>query len=158
MARPRKIEEAEAEKVVSEMVSKPKDVEIEDMPLNTLADYMRYNRKAREINKKLKVLRYPIKQCPVELHPHERIVFTRSDQPSNPLPVYLSNEMIHFDRTRLRDQLIPGQVYDLPRCIIQHLSDRCVPIWKWFDNPDGSKETRKAGATPRFALRTVYQD
>lgn len=158
MARPRRVEEQEAEKVVADMVTKPAPVDIEQMPLNTLADYMRYNRKARELNQKLKVLRYPIKQCPVELHPHERVVFTRNDQPSNPLPVYLSNEMIHYDRTKLKDQLRPGQTYDLPRCIIQHLSEKATPIWKWYDNPDGSKETRKAGATPRFALRTVYAD
>ena len=66
--------------------------------------------------------------------------------------------MIHYDRTKVKDQLRPGQAYDLPRCIIQHLSGKGVPQWKWFDNPDGSKETRKAGVTPRFALRTVYAD
>jgi len=158
MARTRKQDEEQSKELVAAMVTPTKEVEIEEMPLNSLGDYMRYNRKAREINKKLKLLRYPIKQCPVELHPHERVVFTRNDQPANPLPVYLSNEMIHFDRTKLKDQLRPGQTYDLPRCVIQHLADRCVPIWKWFDNPDGSKETRKAGATPRFALRTVYAD
>lgn len=158
MARTRKADEQQAKEVLASMVAKPEEVEIEDMPLNTLGDYMRYNRRAREINKKLKVLRYPIKQCPVELHPHERVVFTRNDQPSNPLPVFLSNDMIHFDRTKRKDQLMPGQTYDLPRCVIQHLSEKGTPLWKWYDNPDGSKETRKAGMTPRFALRTVYAD
>jgi hypothetical protein len=158
MAKTRRAEETEAKEVIASMVAKPEEVEIEDMPLNTLADYMRYNRKARELNKKLKIVRYPIKQCPVELHPHERVIFTRNDQPTNPLPVFLSNDMIHFDRTKSKDQLRPGQAYDLPRCIIQHLSGKGVPQWKWFDNPDGSKETRKAGVTPRFALRTVYAD
>lgn len=158
MGRTRKQDEETSAKLVTEMATQPKEVEIEEMPLNSLGDYMRYNRKAREINKKLKVLRYPIKQCPVELHPYERIVFTRNDQPTNPLPVYLSNEMIHFDRTSLKDQLRPGNTYDLPRCVIQHLAEREVPIWKWFDNSDGSKETRKSGANPRFALRTVYAD
>ena len=64
--------------------------------------------------------------------------------------------MIHFDRTAPRDRLMPGKTYDLPRCIIDHLAKKGTPLWKWFDNPDGSKETRKAGVTPRFALRTVY--
>lgn len=158
MARPRKQLEPQAETLVNSMVEKKAEVNIEDMPLTTLGEYMRYNRKARELNKKLGVLRYPIKQCPVALHPHERVVFTRNDQPTNPLPVFLSNEMIHFDRTARKDQLIPGQTYDLPRCVIQHLSERNVPVWKWFDNPDGSKETRKAGTNPRFALRTIYAD
>lgn len=158
MAKTRKAEEQEAEATVASMVAAPVEIDIEEMPLNTLADYMRYNRKARELNKKLKVLRYPIKQCPTELHPHERVIFTRNDQPTNPLPVYLSNEMIHFDRTARKDQLQPGKAYDLPRCVIQHLSEKGTPLWKWFDNPDGSKETRKAGVTPRFALRTVYAD
>lgn len=158
MARPRKVEEQEVKEVVASMVAKPESVEIEDMPLTNLGEYMRYNRKARELNKKLKILRYPIKQCPVELHPHERVVFSRNDQPTNPLPVFLSNEMIHFDRTKPRDQLRPGHTYDLPRCVIQHLSERGTPVWKWFDNADGSKETRKESVTPRFALRTVYAD
>lgn len=158
MAKTRKAEEAEAQQVINTMVTKAEPVEIEEMPLNSLADYMKYNRKARELNKKLKLLRYPIKQCPIELHPHERIIFTRNDQPTNPLPVFLSNDMIHFDRTKPIDHLKPGQAYDLPRCVIQHLAEKGTPIWKWFDNPDGSKETRKAGFTPRFALRTVYAD
>jgi len=157
MARPRRTQEEVAEGLTQEMVKK-EEVSIEDMPLNTLADYVRYNRKARELNKKLKMCRYKIKQCPVELHPHERVIFTRNDQPTNPLPVYLSNELIHFDRTKPKDQLIPGREYDLPRCVIDHLARRGTAVWKWFDNPDGSRETRKAGTVPRFALRTVYKD
>ena len=161
MPRPKKDQsrdEAQAEALTKKMIQPDTDVDIEDMPLVTLTDYVRYNRKAREINKRLKVLRYPVKVPPTELHPHERVVFTRNDQPSNPLPVFLSNELIHYDRTKLKDQLVPGKTYDLPRVVIEHLSKCATPIWKWFDNPDGSKETRKAGVTPRFALRTIYAD
>lgn len=158
MAKTTKTQEKHAEEMAASMIDKPEEINIEDMPLNTLADYMRYNRKAREINKKLKLLRYPIKQCPAELHPHDRVVFTRNDQPTNPLPVFLSDDMIHYDRTAPKDQLRPGQSYDLPRCVIKHLADKGTPVWKWFDNPDGSKETRRAGFTPRFALRTIYAD
>ena len=158
MGRPRKVEEAQANELVSEMIKKPEPVDIEDMPLTTLGEYMRYNRKARELNKKLKICRYPIKQCPVELHPTERVVFGRVDQPTNPLPVFLSNEMIHYDRTALKDQLRPGQTYDLPRCIVDYLSKKGTSVWKWFNNPDGSRETRKASTTPRFAMRTIYKD
>lgn len=158
MPRPRKTDQQVAHEVVTSMVKKDEVVDIEDMPLNSLGDYMRYNKRARELNKKLKILRYPIKQCPVELHPMERVVFTRNDQPNNPLPVFLSNDMIHFDRTARKDQLVPGQTYDLPRCIVTHLAEKGTPIWKWFDNPDGSRETRKSGVTPRFALRTIYKD
>lgn len=158
MARPRKkTDEEVADSLTQEMVKK-EEVSIEDMPLNTLADYVRYNRRARELNKKLKMCRYKIKQCPVELHPHERVIFTRNDQPTNPLPVYLSNELIHYDRTKLKDQLIPGKEYDLPRCVIDHLAKRGTSVWKWVDKPDGSRETIKAGMVPRFSLRTVYKD
>jgi hypothetical protein len=158
MARPRKTEEEVAKDVVTSMVAKEEPVAIEDMPLNSLGDYMRYNAEARKLNKKLKILRYPIKQCPIELHPMERVVFGRNDQPDNPQPVFLSNDMIHFDRTKPVDQLRPGQTYDLPRCVVKHLAELGNPIWKWFDNPDGSRETRKASVTPRFSLRTVYKD
>ena len=135
----------------------PAEVEIEDMPLKTMGDYVRYNIRARAANKKLKSHRYPIKQCPVELHPMEKVVFERIDQPTNPLPVYISDDMIHFDRTSPRDRLVPGQTYLLPRYVVDYLSKKGVPVWKWYDNPDGSRETRKASVTPRFSLRTIYE-
>lgn len=126
---------------------------IEEMPLTNIREYRLYNEEARRINKRLKILRYPIKQCPIDLHPKQRIVFGRNDQPSNPLPVFLSNHLIHFDMT-----LIPGKTYDLPECIINHLADRGTPVWKWIDLPDGSKETVISHKEPRFSLRTVYQE
>lgn len=168
MSRPRKNTEKkeeyvdktsiEAKEVADSMALPQEPVDIEDMPLNSLGDYMRYNKRAREINKKLGINRHKIRQCPVELHPMERIVFGRNDQPHNPLPVYISDDMIHFDRTAPRDRLIPGQTYDLPRYVVTYLSKKGTPVWKWFDNPDGSRETRKASMNPRFSIRTIYKD
>lgn len=128
-------------------------IPLEDMPLNSIRDYRLYNEQARMMNKKLRICRYPIKQCPVELHPKQRIVFRRNDQPSNPLPVHVSNHLIHFDET-----LIPGKTYDLPECIVAYLADKGNPVWKWYDNPDGSKETRISHKEPRFSLTTVYTE
>lgn len=133
--------------------NEPATVPIEEMPLNSIRDYRLYNEEARKLNKKLKVCRYPIKQCPVELHPKQRVQFGRMDQPTNPLPVYLSNHLIHYD-----EKLIPGKIYDLPECVVDHLAKKGTPVWQWFTNPDGSKETRVASKTPRFSLRTVYED
>ncbi len=128
-------------------------VPIEEMPLNTIRDYRLYNEEARKLNKKLRICRYPIKQCPVELHPKQRIVFRRNDQPSNALQVFLSNHLIHYDET-----LIPGKTYDLPECIVHHLSEKGNPVWGWVDLPDGSRETRVVNKEPRFSLTTVYQE
>lgn len=126
---------------------------IEEMPLTSIREYRLYNEEARRQNKKLRVCRYLIKQCPVDLHPKQRIIFGRNDQPSNPLPVFLSNHLIHFDEV-----LIPGKSYDLPECIINHLAEKGNPVWAWFDNPDGSRETRVSHKEPRFQLRTIYQE
>ncbi len=126
---------------------------IEEMPLESIRDYRLYNEEARKLNKKLKICRYPIKQCPVELHPKQRIKFGRNDQPSNPLPVFLSNHLIHFEQT-----LIPGKEYDLPECIVHYLAEKGTPVWKWVDLPDGSKETQVSHKDPRFNIRNVYQD
>ena len=153
MSRPRKDEELQIKELVTDMVAKPIEVDIEDMPLNCLSDYMAYNAKARALNKKLRVCRYPIKQCPIELHPKERVIFNRNDQPTNKLPVYLLNDIIEFKMT-----LEPGKEYELPRCVVQHLAEKGTPVWKWFNNPDGSKETRISHTDPRFALRTMYRD
>jgi len=142
--------------------SAPKEekVNLEDMPLNTLGDYIRYNEEARrltkiakKIDKRLKETPYEIKQCPEELHPKERIRFGRNDQPTNPLPVYLSNDMIHFEKT-----LVPGKVYDLPRCVVEHLAEKGTAVWDWIENPDGSKETRVVGKNNRFSIRPIYKD
>lgn len=127
-------------------------VDIDAMPLETLRDYRLYNEEARKINKKLRMCRHPIKQCPVELHPKQRIKFGNNDQSMNPVPVYLSNHLIHFDQ-----KLVPGQQYDLPECIVHYLSEKGYPVWDWINLPDGSKETRMVGKKARFSLTTVYQ-
>lgn len=146
------INEIDAEKSVK-ADAPPAEVRIEDMPLKTLADYVRYNRRARAMNHKLRLLRYPIKQCPVELHPTERVIFGRNDQPSNPLPVYLSNELIHFEKV-----LYPGEAYDLPRCIVDYLAKKGTPITQKIEKPNGTFEVREIGFEHRFNLRTVYKD
>lgn len=138
---------------MDEMIAEVGDVNIDDMPLENIDDYRAYNKRARELNKKAKKCIYPVKQCPLELHPKERVVFGRVDQPDNALPVYISNEMIEYKET-----LYPGKTYDLPRMVVEYLSKKGTPVWKWFDNPDGSKETRVSHMKPRFTLRTIYQD
>ena len=150
----KKVTESPVENTMDAALSSiPAPLSIEEMPLDTYADYKAYNREARKLNKKLRICRYPIKQCPIELHPTERVVFGRVDQPSNYAPVYLSNDEIEF-----KQKLYPGKTYDLPRCVVDFLAEKGTPVWKWFDNADGSKETRVSHKEPRFALRTVYQD
>lgn len=140
---------------IGEMIkSAPIDTnDINTMPLNSLEDYIKYNEEARKWNKKLRIRRYPIKPCPIEMHPKEKIVFNRNDQPNNPLPVYLSNDMIDF-----KEMLYPGKTYELPRCVIEYLAKKGTPHWKWFTKPDGTKETGIESYAPRFALRTIYEN
>lgn len=126
---------------------------IEDMPLETLRDYRLYNEEARKMNKKLKICRYPIKPCPVELHPKQRVIFRRNDQPENALKVHVSDCKIDYSET-----LYPGKAYDLPEYIVHYLSEKGDPVWGWVDNPDGSRETRVINKKPRFSLTPVYQD
>jgi len=90
-------------------VAEEEKLPIENMPLETLRDYRLYNEEARKLNKKLRMCRYPIKQCPVELHPKQRIKFGNNDKSMNPVPVFLSNHLIHYD-----EKLIPGHIYDIP--------------------------------------------
>lgn len=144
----------EAASVLDDMiVKKEENIAIEDMPLNTLRDYRLYNEAARRENKKLKLSRHKIKPCPIELHPKQRIVFNRNDQPTNPCSVYLSNDLIHFEK-----KLVPGQTYDLPQCVISYLAEKGTPVWGWVELPNGEKETRMISKTPRFALRTIYEE
>ncbi len=128
-------------------------VAIEDMPLNTLRDYRLYNDEARKLNKKLRLCRYPIKQCPVELHPKQRIKFGNNDQSIHPVKVFISNHLIHYD-----EKLTPGQIYEIPECVVHYLSEKGYPVWDWVTLSDGSRETRQVGKRNRFSLTTVYQD
>lgn len=131
-------------------VQKEEEVPLEKMPLETMGDYVRYNKKCRALNKALGLCRHKVKQCPIELHPKQRIIFNRKDQPRNPLPVYLSNEMIEY-----KQMLYPGQQYDLPLIIVDYLASKGTPIWDTKEKADGSKESYKVATDPRFALRTV---
>ena len=126
-------------------------VPVDEMPLNTYADYLKYNLRAVKENQKLKLCRYTVKPCPEELHPKQRVVFNRRDQPNNPLPAYLSNHLIHFNQ-----MLQPGKTYDLPHCVIDYLSAKGTAEWGWIENPDGSKETKKITMEPRFSIRTLW--
>ena len=147
----KKIKEEDPIGMMISEVSKPNA--IEEMPLTTYDEYKEYNAAARKENKLLRLCRYRCKPCPIELHPKERIEFGRVDQPNNMLPVHLSNHLIDYT-----ENLYPGKVYDLPRVIINHISKKGIPIWKWFKNSDGSDETRISHKDPRFTLRTIYQD
>lgn len=135
-----------------EEIAQEEKVDIENMPLETIRDYRLYNEEARKLNKKLRVCRYPIKQCPVELHPKQRVKFSNNDQSLHPIQVYVSNHLIHFD-----EKLHPGKTYDLPECIVHYLSEKGYPVWDWVQLPDGSKETRKVNQKPRFSLTSIYQ-
>ena len=143
---------AKNKNIIEEVMEKvPEKLAIDDMPLNSYSDYIRYNREARAMNKKLRIARYPIKPCPIDLHPKEKIVFGRVDQPENMCQVKLSNDLIDFEA-----KLYPGKEYELPRCVVEFISSRGTDKWEWKTHPDGSKETYKVGKIPRFALRTVY--
>jgi len=154
MARPRKFEQPN-EDLMDTVIKdvEPEKVAIEDMPLATLRDYRLYNEEARKMNKKLRLNRYPIKQCPVELHPTQRIKFGNNDKSMNPVPVFLSNHLIHYD-----EKLQPGKIYDIPECVVHYLSEKGYPVWGWVTLKDGSRETREMEKAPRFSLTTVYQE
>lgn len=131
---------------------KKEELPLDEMPLDTLRDYRLYNEAACKMNKKLRSNRYPLKQCPTELHPKQRVKFGNNDQSVHPVKVMVSDHRIHFD-----ESLTPGKIYDLPECIVHYLSEKGYPVWGWVTLPDGSKETRKINTKPRFSLTTVYQ-
>jgi len=160
MPRPKKIKASEqqvpasitkVERILSATDTKS-DISLDDMPLETLHDYIEYNKAARALNKKLKIYRHAMKQCPIELHPHETVEFTRNDQPNNKMQVYLCNAIIDF-----KLDIYPGKKHRLPRMVIEHLSKLGTPIWEVIDKKDGSRDTIQTGFTPRFALRTIYE-
>ena len=163
--RPRKIkpvEEVQEEEAIKPTLSRileekkgiaDRETPIEFLPLECYADYKEFNRRARLENKRAKRCVYLIKPCPEHLHPKQRVVFARTDQPKNALPVKCATDMIDYQKT-----LYPGKVYDLPVVVLKFLAEKGVPVWDWFENADGSKETRIDHYESRFALRNVYDE
>lgn len=151
MARPRKNIESKEDMEALLEKEEQKKLPIEDMPLETLRDYRLYNEEARKLNKKLRVCRYPIKQCPVDLHPTQRVKFGNNDKSTHDVLIHVSNHLIHFSK-----KLTPGQIYDLPQCIVSYLSEKGYPVWGWVNLRDGSKETRVLTKQPRFSLTSIY--
>ena len=152
MSRLKKDKYEQATDLAVAMAPKVEEIHIDDMGLETLGDYIRYNERARAANKRLKICRYKIKQCPVELHPTEKVQLFKNDKSTHKQKVLISNDMIHFD-----EMIEPGQTYDLPRCVIEHLASKGTPQWRWFTNADGSRETRMSHKEPRFSIRTIYE-
>lgn len=140
------------EAILDEVLNKD-GISIEDMPLNTLRDYRLYNEEARKLNKKLRVCRYPIKQCPIELHPKRKIKFANNDGTAHPVSVFVSNHLIHFDQ-----KLNPGNIYELPECIVHYLSEKGYPIWGRVKNADGSEDSKKIGSKPRFSITPIWEE
>lgn len=133
-------------------------VALDDMPLESIRDYRLYNEEVRRLNKqagradrKLKEGLYTIKPCPEELHPTQRVAVQDNAQPNNPVRVFLSNDLIHFDKT-----LTPGKEYDLPQCIVTYLAEKATPKMGYVNLPDGTRETRIVNKIPRFSVRTIY--
>lgn len=126
---------------------------IDDMPLETLRDYLNYNEEARKLNKKLRLCKYLIKQCPSELHPHQKIKFSNNDKSTNPVRVHLSNHLIHYD-----ESLIPGNYYEVPECIANYLANKGYPIWDYKEDKNGARETYMVTKTPRFSITTVMKE
>ena len=124
---------------------------IDEMPLETIRDYRLYNEAACKENKKLRMCRYPIKPCPVELHPKVRIRISNNDKSTHPIKVYLSNHLIDF-----KQELTAGNEYDLPECVVDYLSKKGYPVWGWVTLKDGSKETAMVNKTPRFSVTSVF--
>jgi len=139
------------DKIINEIPASNVD-EITSMPLDSLEDYIAYNKAARMANKKYRICRYEIKPCPIALHPKEKVVFSRNDQHDNKLHFEKSDHMIDF-----KEDLIPGQTYELPRYIIEYLSKKGTANWKRTTNPDGTFTMKKTSINPRFSLRTVYE-
>ena len=133
--------------------AKEENHSIEEMPLTSFREYRLYNKEARRINHAALKLKYKIKQCPIELHPSQRIHFNRNDQPTNMLPVYLSEEDIHYD-----EKWIPGKTYTVPELVINYVASKGTPIYDWVDKADGSRETDEVAKNNRFSLRTVFNE
>lgn len=135
---------------IEEIIEKlPKD-ELADMPLTSLEEHRAYNAKARSFNKKLGICRYKVKQCPLGLHPKDRVTVQNIQQPKNPVKGFLYNEDIDFDQ-----MLQPGKEYDLPKILIDHMAGKGTDHWEWIENPDGSKQTKVTRKNLSYSIRTI---
>lgn len=146
----------EQHKTLEEEIRARNKIEHEDIstwPLENMRDYIKYNEKARELNHKLGLLRYPIKPCPAELHPQETVVLSWTDGRTGDIPICKSDHMIDFDV-----KVTPGKIVKLPRYIVNYLQTKSVDKYERVKKDNGEEETIKTGEAPRITVRTIYDE
>jgi hypothetical protein len=131
------------------------NVQVEDvldlstLPLNTVEDYRKYNEEARKQKK-------PIKFCPNEFYPMEKIKFRRVDNQKG------SSTKIRFRSGKylidFHAEIEDGAVVSLPRPVVEYLNTRQVDKYKQIKRPDGSSETVYSHSDPRFSCQPVYEE
>jgi len=146
---------SESTTLVDEIVAERKrnEEDITTWPLKTMRDYIKYNEKARELNKKLKIERYELIPCPKELHPHEKVILNWVDGRSGDIPIDRSNHMIDF-----HEKITPGQPVSLPRYIVNYIQGKSTAQYDRVTLPDGTEDTREVGRIPRISVRTIYEE
>ena len=122
------------------------DINPDEYEFNTLEDFVIFNKWARK-NK------IPIRVPTEEFHKKVKVKFQRFDQPENVLKARVRNKDIDW-----RGQLIPGQIYDLPKPVVKFLNGISEPIYGEVDVSNGSstkRETKKIGERARFSCQVI---
>lgn len=92
----------------------------------------------------------PIEVAPV-LPKMERIVFRNDRDPGMPLEFHY-----HSKTHRIHGyKLFHGKEYTLPVEVIEHLENRCVPIYGYRRGPDGHPEMYIQSYKHQFSCKTV---
>jgi len=130
------------EKIESEITEFDPDT----FEFKTLEDFVIYNKWAR---KNGRTIRVPTE----EFHKKVKVKFQRFDQPENVLKARVRNKEIDW-----KGQLIPGQIYDLPKPVVKFLNGIAEPIYGEVEVKNGSDtktETKKIGERARFSCQVI---
>ncbi len=119
---------------------------LNELPLNSIADYRAYNIHARKLKR-------PIKIPPSSMYKQVKCKFARFDQPQNLLKFWVRNADIDY-----KGQIKPGRTYTLPAPVVKFLNGLATPIFAEVKVDDGGEtitETKQVGEQPRFSCQVI---
>lgn len=123
-------------------------IDLSTLPLETVDDYRNYNTEARKQKK-------PIKFCPPELYPMQKVKFRRVDNQKG------STTKIRFRSGKylldFKEEIPDGAELYLPTPVIDYINTRQVDKFKQIKHPDGSFETVFSHSEPRFTCQPIYE-
>lgn len=120
----------------------PTDYEkIQDLPLDTYEDYVRYNECVRRRRKRTRKVDLPYKYAPHEVVHMTKVRLTRTKHRGNPININLRCTKNWVKMESPLEGYKDGEEVMIPTCFVDRINEMAEPKYKQIKYPDGSSST-----------------